>query len=272
MAGETAHDERFRLRLRYGKQGRLRYLGHLDLMRTLERTIRRAGLPYALTQGFNQRMKAAYSAALPVGASSEHEYLDLWLTRIVPADEALAALQAATEPDVPFHDAAYVPLRSAALQAWLDLCQWTVTLETEADEQDIVAAWQRLVRQGWFEFRRGAKLKRCDLERTLLSISGGTRDGHLVVPGPDGSLPDTASWPRLPCRLTLMTRSSNEGSLRPEAFVRAMWETPELSGSPAPGLSVVRDGQWHEEEDGSLTSPFDRAPAASAFRERAGTA
>lgn len=47
----------FRLRVRYVKQGRLRYLGHLEVLHTIERIIRRAQLPYAVTQGFSPHMR-----------------------------------------------------------------------------------------------------------------------------------------------------------------------------------------------------------------------
>ena len=39
----------FRLRVRYGKRDRLKYLGHLEVIHTIERIVRRAGLPYAVT-------------------------------------------------------------------------------------------------------------------------------------------------------------------------------------------------------------------------------
>ena len=60
----------FRLRVRYGKRDRLKYLGHLELIHTIERIVRRAGLPYAVTQGFSPHMRVGFSSALPVGTSS----------------------------------------------------------------------------------------------------------------------------------------------------------------------------------------------------------
>ncbi|WP_270297726.1 TIGR03936 family radical SAM-associated protein, partial [Eggerthella sinensis] len=61
----------------------------------LERAVRRAGLPFAVSQGFSPHMKIAFGAALPVGVGGTHELFDGQLTRYVPADEALEALQAA---------------------------------------------------------------------------------------------------------------------------------------------------------------------------------
>ena len=70
----------FRLRVRYRKTGRLRWLSHLEVVHALERSIRRARLPYAVTQGFSPHMKASFGPALPVGTAGEHEYFDVWLT------------------------------------------------------------------------------------------------------------------------------------------------------------------------------------------------
>ena len=63
----------FRLRLTFAKQGRLAMLSHLEVARALERTVRRAGLPYAVSQGFSPHMLIAFGAALPVGVGGTHE-------------------------------------------------------------------------------------------------------------------------------------------------------------------------------------------------------
>ena len=59
-----------RLRVEHIKQDRIAYLGHLEMLATLERCIRRAGLPFAVSNGFAKHMKVQFSQALPVGASS----------------------------------------------------------------------------------------------------------------------------------------------------------------------------------------------------------
>ena len=81
----------FRLRMTFCKQGRLAMLSHLEVARALERAVRRAGLPFAVSQGFSPHMKIAFGAALPVGVGGTHELADLQMTRYVPVDEALEA-------------------------------------------------------------------------------------------------------------------------------------------------------------------------------------
>ncbi|MDH4145494.1 MAG: TIGR03936 family radical SAM-associated protein [Acidimicrobiia bacterium] len=66
-----------RLRLRYTKLGKVRFLSHRDLARVWERALRRAELPVASTQGFTPRPKLHFGLALSVGHESFAEYIDI---------------------------------------------------------------------------------------------------------------------------------------------------------------------------------------------------
>jgi radical SAM-linked protein len=88
-----------RVRLRYRKVGRVRFTSQRDLARVMERAMRRASLPLALSSGFSPRPLVSFGLALPTGCASLAEYLDLRLDAqrvgpemtIVPAHEAVAA-------------------------------------------------------------------------------------------------------------------------------------------------------------------------------------
>ena len=105
---------RFRLRATYVEQGRLAMLSHLEAAHALERTVRRAGLPFAISQGFSPHMKIAFGAALPVGVGSTCELFDLLLTNYVAPDTALAALQEASVEDLMVRDCRYIESNAKA--------------------------------------------------------------------------------------------------------------------------------------------------------------
>lgn len=104
----------FRLRCTYVKQGRLALLSHLEIARALERAVRRAGLPFAITQGFSPHMRIAFGSALPVGVGSTCEIFDVFLTRYVPPQQALLLLQAASVPDLMVQSCCYVEPKAPA--------------------------------------------------------------------------------------------------------------------------------------------------------------
>ena len=77
-----------RLRLTFTKTDSLKYIGHLDLHRTLERTLRRAGLPIAYSQGFNPQPRMNLAEALPLGITSECEVMDVWCEKPIDLEQA----------------------------------------------------------------------------------------------------------------------------------------------------------------------------------------
>ncbi|MDZ7732520.1 MAG: TIGR03936 family radical SAM-associated protein [Acidimicrobiia bacterium] len=66
-----------RVRLRYTKLGRVRFIGHRDVARVWERAWRKARLPIAYSEGFSPRPKMHFGLALSTGYESWAEYVDI---------------------------------------------------------------------------------------------------------------------------------------------------------------------------------------------------
>ncbi|MBU0606234.1 MAG: TIGR03936 family radical SAM-associated protein [Armatimonadetes bacterium] len=64
----------------FRKVGRLRFLGHLDVVRAFDRAIRRAKLPVAYSQGFSPHTLLSFAMPLPVGIAGENELAGLELS------------------------------------------------------------------------------------------------------------------------------------------------------------------------------------------------
>ena len=230
----------FRLRVRYGKRDRLKYLGHLELIHTIERIVRRAGLPYAVTQGFSPHMRVGFSSALPVAL-----------------DEAFERLAAASPADLAPIEAAYIDVRTPALTAQLTRLSYRIDLhldpEAPVSADEVRAAIDTLRAGHGIDYARGKKSKRLDLDHTLVGyeLAVGEREDHLV--------------------LMLDTHADNEGSMRPEILLSAadvllQGLTP---GVDAPIVStgmqdlvticsydVERQNQACEDDEGRLVSPI----------------
>ncbi len=95
VADRESHDNTVtacKIRLRLSKGGYARFISHLDYIRAMERAIRRARLPIAFSEGFHPHPKIAYSPALPVGATSEDEYVDIELLKPLSSEQVMASL------------------------------------------------------------------------------------------------------------------------------------------------------------------------------------
>ncbi len=76
-----------KLRVRATKIGKVRFTSHRDAARMWERALRRARLPVAFTEGFTPRQKISFGLALPTGAESIAEYVDIELQPEVAATD-----------------------------------------------------------------------------------------------------------------------------------------------------------------------------------------
>jgi radical SAM-linked protein len=119
-----------RMRITVTKQGALRYTGHLDLHKILERSIRRAKLPLAYSQGFHPQPKLNLAAALPLGFSSRAEVMDIWFNDDV--DDVASTLQDHVPPGLTILDAKTVDDRDPSLQSQVVAAEYEVKI-TEAD-------------------------------------------------------------------------------------------------------------------------------------------
>lgn len=127
----------FRLRVVFRESGRLAMLSHLEVAHALERAVRRAGLPYAVTQGFSPHMRISFGAALPVGVGGTNEFFDLLLEGYVAPQKALEALQAASAEDLMPLSCAYIEHAAAAASVAFPVSSYEAVF-TSAPERLVV--------------------------------------------------------------------------------------------------------------------------------------
>ncbi len=83
------------LRVFFEKRGEIRYISHLDLMRTMTRAIRRSRIPLWYTEGFNPHPYMTFALPLSLGMESLCESMDIRIEDDTPNEAILAALQSA---------------------------------------------------------------------------------------------------------------------------------------------------------------------------------
>jgi radical SAM-linked protein len=107
-----------------------------------ERALRRVAIPVAQTSGFSPRPKLSFGLALPTGAESLAEYLDVELAEPVSASEVSARLEGQFPTGIYITAAAELEARGSSLQQDVTSCTWEIEVpETRPDElRDVVRA------------------------------------------------------------------------------------------------------------------------------------
>ena len=87
-----------KLRIKFRKQGDLRFIGHLDIMRYFQKLIRRAGIPIRYSEGFNPHQVMSFASPLSVGHLSLGEYCDIDVHEAESSEDMVSRLNAAGVP------------------------------------------------------------------------------------------------------------------------------------------------------------------------------
>ena len=223
-----------RLRVEYCKQGRLALLSHLEVARALERAVRRAGLPFAVSQGFSPHMRIAFGAALPVGIGGTCELFDLLLVRYVAPDAAVKALREASVPDLMVRSCRYIEHTAPAASVAFPVSTYVAEFSCAPAALPVPAQ---------------VSLVRKKKERTL------EVEEFLV------------GRPRLAGRLlTFELEAKPSGSLRPDVLVRRI-----CAGAAGQDVGPVAFCVQNEAPgDGKAAAPAVRSITRTAQREGAG--
>lgn len=88
--------------IKFTKESNIKFISHLDLMKTLQRIIKRSAIPIEYSKGFNPHMTMSIAQPLSVGIYSEGEYMDVELTEDVDTHIIKSSLNENTTRNINF--------------------------------------------------------------------------------------------------------------------------------------------------------------------------
>lgn len=216
-------DRAQRIRVWFGKLGKMALVSHLDLLRLFDRAIRRAAIPISFTGGFHPGPRIAFANALSLGVTSAGEIADFELTTPLNVDEFLQRLAAQLPPEIPLYRGEVVQGSMSATQL-LEQAEYVIGV-CAFDSAEVVAyptdQWQT-----WIQ----AILATSDISMQQTTKSGKTRYVNLrdrlfeleLVESADLTAPLPISTPTVASTTWLRYIGScrNDGTLlRPEHVV-----------------------------------------------------
>ena len=81
-----------KLRLKFSKNGPIKFIGHLDVMRYFQKAIRRADIDVKYSEGFSPHQVISFAQPLSVGATSDGEYMDMTVNSMVSTKDIMDRL------------------------------------------------------------------------------------------------------------------------------------------------------------------------------------
>ena len=225
-ARSTVAPTRSRVRIRWGKSPMYRYMSHLDNLRMMERAIRRARLPVSYSQGFNPTMKLSFGPPLPLGFTSEAEYVDITLESALMA-YMIDGLRKTLPPGIELYEARSVLTKNPSLSATLDRVVYQTPVKNWQDIDGLKKQIGEVMNRDSLECDRPGKeeIKHVDIRSAvydirvagdMLEMELGLGQGGYARPAEvagfltDGLSVDVAA---LPFHRKAMYRAGSEGDI-----------------------------------------------------------
>jgi len=172
------------LRIKYGKNAKGRFLSHLDLMRAWERTLRRAHIPIAFSQGFNPHPKLSFGSALAVGVTSSGEYMDIELKKSCSIKEIKSKLEKYLPTGLEVYEIVEIDNKASSLMATINRARYIVqaSLHQPISQEELDKFLARFLEQSNIiivrETKKGKKEK--DIKEGIFTLKGKILDNTKI--------------------------------------------------------------------------------------------
>ncbi len=194
-----------RLRIRFCRGQEVKFISHLDLMRLWQRTLHRAGVSLAYSEGFSPHPRISLAAPLAVGVTSEAELMDIICTKWVSPHWFTAGVSQQLPPGIEILQVYQIALTMPSLQSQVHYAEYRVEVETEKERKDIESAVTSLLSMKHLPWHHQR-----DTGRRSYDLRALIDDLWLV------------DWHHLYATIGMRLRCDNSGSGRPEQVAAAL--------------------------------------------------
>ncbi|MDU1313362.1 MAG: TIGR03936 family radical SAM-associated protein [Clostridium septicum] len=173
--------------IKFTKESSIKFISHLDLMRTIQKVIRRADIPMQYSKGFNPHMALSIAQPLSVGVYSEAEYMDIVLVEELDENEIIDRLNEKTAQGIKFISAHKVinvdgEKKLPQSMALVDAARFTVKMLCDKSEEVSSKMESLLGEEKWITIKKSKKgEKEVDLKTMIKGFKYWVKDNEIII-------------------------------------------------------------------------------------------
>lgn len=209
MLLESNDKDTIKLRIKFSKEGPVKYIGHLDIMRFFQKAVRRSGIDIKYTGGYSPHQVMSFAQPLGVGDISDAEYLDIEVCSITSSEEMIKALDGQMVEGLKVLDIKKLPKDCKNAMSSIEGALYELYIKDEYEDNssvilDINVIESLLSKSSITVVKPGKKGK----EDTVKEI----RDGIFKIEITDNS------------HLKMFLNASSSGNIKPEYVISSLYK------------------------------------------------
>ena len=175
------------VRAKYSKGKEVKYVGHLDSMRTFIRCIKRTCLPIKYSAGFNPRVQISFALPLGVGVTSESEYFDLELESKMNETLLMGELNSVLPQGFKIREVKFVEDKKS-LMSLVKEAVYEITVEGSFEFSKIIELFEQNEIMLEKESKNKKEMKEFNLKDYILDINFDEVNSKIIVHSTAGSV------------------------------------------------------------------------------------
>ena len=194
-----------RLRVRFTRGDEIKFISHLDIMRLWERTLTRAGIRIAYSEGFSPHPRLSLAAPLAVGITGESELLDIYTAGTVSPHWFADAVNKQLPAGISILGVQQIAVTVPSLQSQVRQAEYRVVVDRTDGPENVQSSIDSLLSSNslpWYHERDTGK-REYDLRELIDDIKLESSDEER-------------------CTIAMVLGCSSNGSGRPEQVTLAL--------------------------------------------------
>jgi radical SAM-linked protein len=225
--------------LRFQKEEKVKHISHLDLVRTMQRSIRRAGIPVSFSQGFNPHPIISFASALAVGVTSQGEYMDMTLGKDMDIGELIQSLNQALPEGIRILEGKKVSASLPSLMSVIEKADYIVKFTITDNFTWDTDAWVKafMEKESIPVEKKGKRgIRQVDIRPHIDYLKATVLEGNTVA-------------------LRMRISSGSKANIKPEQVVEALFNEKNIK-VPDIGLQIHRMDLYAKQKN-KLVQPLE---------------
>lgn len=215
---------------KFSRKGAACYMSHLDLLRCVQRTLRRANMPLAYSQGFNPHPILSFAQAMGVGLATIGDYFEVGLEENLEPEAFAAAFNACATPGVHVIQARQAEEKEKTIMSQVEAATYRFQLEKQL-QTAMKDALIKLMAAPEYLFEKKSK--------------SGVKQENMRLRILQAEFQDVSIEAQLSC---------GNDNLQPKAFWQALCDLSGVQSQP----QILRIELWRKEKD--AFTPLSQSP------------
>ena len=174
--------------IKFTKESNIKFISHLDMLRTIQRIVGKSGIDISYSKGFNPHMATAIAQPLSVGVYSLGDYMDIELESEMDEDKLIETLNEASPETIHFICAKKIPAplknekKIPPSMALIDAAKYTIIIKynnTDALSAELDKLFEK---SEWITIKKTKKgEKEVDIKKLVKTIEYKIEEDKLVL-------------------------------------------------------------------------------------------